>query len=179
MVTTADRERGLPDGLVLRPCRPGDLDQVGALLAARGDPTDAEDQRLVADDADTGLAATAVVVDGDRVVSTATLLPESVRVEDVVLPAGQVELVATDPGYEGRGLVRALMGWAHDRSAAAGDLLQVMIGIPYFYRLFGYEYAIDIPPARPMRDLPGPVPGLRRAAPADLTGLAALQEAAQ
>ena len=179
MTTTPVDGRVLPGGLLLRSCRPGDLDQVGALLAARGDPTDAQDQRLVAEDPDTGLAATAVVVDGDRVVSTATLLPETVRLEDVVLPAAQVELVATDPGYEGRGLVRALMGWAHDRSAARGDLLQVMIGIPYFYRLFGYEYAIDIPPARPVPDLPPPAPGLRRATPADIPSLARLQDAAQ
>ncbi len=107
MVSTAETGRPLPGGLLLRSCRPGDLDQVGALLADRGDPTDAEDQRLVAEDPDTGLEATAVVVDGDRVVSTATLLPETVRVEDVVLPAAQVELVATHPDHEGRGLVRA------------------------------------------------------------------------
>jgi predicted N-acetyltransferase YhbS len=179
MVSTAVEGRPLPGGLLLRSCRPGDLDQVGALLADRGDPTDAEDQRLVAEDPDTGLEATAVVVDGDRVVSTATLLPETVRVEDVVLPAAQVELVATDPAYEGRGLVRALMGWAHDRSAAHRDLVQVMLGIPYFYRLFGYEYAVDIPPARPLRDLPSPAPGLRPATPADIPALARLQDAAQ
>ncbi|MBB3678612.1 putative N-acetyltransferase YhbS [Modestobacter versicolor] len=179
MVTDGAEERVLPGGLVLRTCRPADLEQVGALLAARGDPPDAEDQRLVVEDPDTGFDATAVVVDGDRVVSTATLLPETVRVADVVVPAGQVELVATDPGHEGRGLVRALMGWAHERSRARGDLLQVMIGIPYFYRLFGYEYAVDIPPARPVRDLPLPVPGLRRATPADLPALARLQDAAQ
>ena len=47
-----------------------------------------------------------------------------------------------------RGLVRELMDWAHRLSAARGHVVQVMIGIPYFYRLFGYEYAIDIPPAR-------------------------------
>jgi predicted N-acetyltransferase YhbS len=183
MVTAAIEERVLPGGLLLRTSRPGDLEQVGALLAGRGDPTDAEDQRLVAEDPDAGFEATAVVVDGDRVVSTATLLSETIRVEDVVLPAGQVELVATDPDYEGRGLVRALMGWAHERSAAGGDLLQVMVGIPYFYRLFGYEYAVDIPPARPVRNLPrtspGPVPALRRATPADLPALARLQDAAQ
>nr|WP_164702760.1 GNAT family N-acetyltransferase [Modestobacter sp. KNN46-3] len=150
MTTTAAVEQLLPGGLRLRSCRPGDLEQVGALLADRGEPADALDQRLVVEDPDTGWDATAVVVDGDRVVSTATLLADSVRLEDVVLPAGQVELVATAPAYEGRGLVRALMAWAHDRSAARGDLLQVMIGIPYFYRLFGYEYAIDVPPARPV-----------------------------
>ncbi|KGH44716.1 hypothetical protein IN07_22340 [Modestobacter caceresii] len=172
-------EQLLPGGLRLRSCRPGDLEQVGALLADRGEPADALDQRLVVEDPDTGWDATAVVVDGDRVVSTATLLADSVRLEDVVLPAGQVELVATAPAYEGRGLVRALMAWAHDRSAARGDLLQVMIGIPYSYRLFGYEYAIDVPPARPVRSPPAPAPGLRPATAADLPTLARLQDAAQ
>ncbi|MCZ2838711.1 GNAT family N-acetyltransferase [Modestobacter sp. VKM Ac-2985] len=179
MSPTAAAEHLLPGGLVLRGCRPGDLEQVGALLADRGEPADALDHRLVVEDPDTGWEATAVVVDGNRVVSTATLLAESVRLEDVVLPAGQVELVATDAAYEGRGLVRALMAWAHDRSAARGDLLQVMIGIPYFYRLFGYEYAIDVPPARPVHTLPAPAAGLRPATPADLPALARLQDAAQ
>jgi hypothetical protein len=86
VVRPATAERPLPGGLLLRACRPGDPQRVGELLAARGDPTDAEDQRLVADDPDTGPGATAVVVDGDRVVSTATLLAATVRVEDVVLP---------------------------------------------------------------------------------------------
>ncbi|WP_225752610.1 GNAT family N-acetyltransferase [Actinotalea sp. Marseille-Q4924] len=122
-----------------------------------------------------------MVVDGDRVVSTALLLDETVRIGDVVVPAGQVELVATDRAYEGRGLVRALMGWAHERSAARGHLLQVMIGIPYFYRLFGYEYVIDIPRARALADPPTAAGALalRGATRADLPALAALQDAAQ
>ena len=127
-----------------------------------------------------------MVVDGDRVVSTATLLDETVRVGDVVLPAGQVELVATHTGYEGRGLVRALMGWAHDRSRDRGHLLQVMIGIPYFYRLFGYEYAIDIPPgstsARVAQHRRRRAEAGRSSAgdrPGDLPSLVALQDAAQ
>ncbi|HWS57313.1 MAG TPA: GNAT family N-acetyltransferase, partial [Actinotalea sp.] len=156
--------RTLPGGLVLRTARPADLEQVADLLTARGDAADALDHRLVVEDPDLGWSACAVVVDGDRVVSTATLLDESLRVADVVLPAGQVELVATDVAYEGRGLVRALMQWAHERSDERGHLLQVMIGIPYFYRLFGYEYAVDIPRARPLLARPaeptpdGPTP---------------------
>lgn len=175
----------LPGGLELRTARPSDLDQIGALLVDRGEEPDALDHRLVVEGA-LGWDACAVVVDGDRVVSTATLLDETVRVGDVVLAAGQVELVATDREYEGRGLVRALMGWAHDRSRERGHLLQVMIGIPYFYRLFGYEYAIDIPRARALRELPPPEPGeattgsvLREATTADLPALVALQDAAQ
>ncbi len=182
----------LPGGLELRTARPSDLDQIGALLVARGDEPDALDHRLVVE-GELGWDACAVVVDGDRVVSTATLLDETVRVGDAVLPAGQVELVATDTLYEGRGLVRALMGWAHDRSRGRGHLLQVMIGIPYFYRLFGYEYAIDIPRARALQESSAAreVPGgwthreepttwvFREATTADLPALVALQDAAQ
>ncbi|WP_199818799.1 GNAT family N-acetyltransferase [Streptomyces sp. NRRL B-1347] len=171
----------LPDGLVLRQARPADLDQIGALLTGRGEPADALDHRLVAEDPDAGWSACAVVVDGDRVVSTATLLDEHIRVGGVRLPAGQVELVATDKQYEGRGLVRALMGWAHDRSAARGHVVQAMIGIPYFYRLFGYEYAIDIPRALAVRTPPPGegAPALRAAGPGDIPAMAALQDAAQ
>ncbi|MFD5000965.1 GNAT family N-acetyltransferase [Streptomyces buecherae] len=173
--------RELPDGLVLREAVPGDLEQIGALLAGRGAEEDALDHRLVVTDPDAGWSACAVVVDGDRVVSTATLLDEEVRVGDVRLPVGQVELVATDRAYEGRGLVRALMGWAHERSAARGHVVQVMIGIPYFYRLFGYEYAIDIPPALAVTVPPSGdgTPALRAARPDDVPALAALQDAVQ
>ncbi|GGZ55943.1 hypothetical protein GCM10010387_57580 [Streptomyces inusitatus] len=171
----------LPDGLVLREARPSDLDGIGALLTERGEAADAVDHRLVVMDPEAGWSACAVVVDGDRVVSTATLLDEEVRIGGVELPAGQVELVATDREHEGRGLVRALMRWAHDRSADRGHVMQAMIGIPYFYRLFGYEYAIDIPQALTAA---APPPGegspvLRAARPADLPAVAALQSAAQ
>ena len=171
--------RELPGGLVLRTATPADRAGVEELLVERGEDGDDVGQRLVVDDPDAGWAACAVVVDGDRVVSTATLLDETLVLDGVRLPAGQVELVATAHGYEGRGLVRALMGWAHERSAARGHLLQVMIGIPYFYRLFGYEYAIDVPPARPLATPPAGRPVLRPATTADLPALAALQAAAQ
>jgi hypothetical protein len=117
-----------------------------------------------------------VVVDGDRVVSTATLLDETLTLAGVPIPAGQVELVATDPDYEGRGLVRALMGWAHDRSAGLGQLAQVMLGIPYFYRQFGYAYAMPISPVRPVLPVPA-VDGypVRVATAADIPAMAALQ----
>lgn len=179
----------LPGGLTLRQAGPADLDQIGALLTARGEQADAEDHRLVVEDPAAGWESCAVVVDGDRVVSTATLLDEELelavpgRQEPVRLPAGQVELVATDPAFEGRGLVRELMGWAHRRSAARGHLLQVMIGIPYFYRLFGYSYAIDIPAHRPLSRPPVPdaLEGhvVRPATTADLSEVERLQGLAQ
>jgi hypothetical protein len=171
----------LPGGLLLRTARSRDLDQVGALLADRGEPADAVDHRLIVGDAEAGWDSCAVVVDGDRVVSTATLLDETLVLGDVPIPAGQVELVATDREYEGRGLVRALMGWAHARSASRGHLVQVMIGIPYFYRQFGYQYAIAIPATRAVRALPSPDGGhlVRAAGAGDIPVMAELQYAAQ
>ena len=173
---------GLPGGLVLRTAEPADLGQIGALLAERGDAADAEDLELVVNDQDAGWGAVAVVVDGDRIVSTATLLDETVTLGGIELPAGQVELVATDRGYEGRGLVRALMGWCHTRSTALGQVVNVMVGIPYFYRQFGYEYAVPIGRDRPLRELPqgaGEGFSVRRATAADLAALAALEAAEQ
>lgn len=172
--------QSLPAGLVLRTARPADLDQIGALLTERGEAADAVDHHLVVNDPDAGYPSCAVVVDGDRVVSTVTLLDETLYLNGLAVPAGQVELVATDREYEGRGLVRALMHWAHERSAARGHLMQVMIGIPYFYRLFGYEYAIRMPHNRSVAAVP-PVDGhvVRAATADDISVQAELQDAVQ
>ncbi|CCH30462.1 GNAT family N-acetyltransferase [Actinosynnema sp. NPDC047251] len=170
----------LPDGLVLRTAEPRDLDQIGALLSERGEPEDAVDHRLVVSDPDAGWETCAVVVDGDRVVSTATLLDETLVLDGLEVPAGQVELVATHRDYEGRGLVRELMRWAHERSAARGQLVNVMLGIPYFYRRFGYTYAV---PISPTRDVVGTPPAstdtVREATFDDIPAMAALQDAEQ
>jgi hypothetical protein len=62
----------------------------------------------------------------------------------IAFGVGQPENVATDPAYRHRGLVRALFEMVHARSAAEGHLVQVITGIPYFYRQFGYEYVLDL-----------------------------------
>ena len=61
---------------------------------------------------------------------------------------GQPEMVATDPDYRNRGLVRALFAMIHARSAEEGHLVQAITGIPYFYRQFGYEYVLDLEGSR-------------------------------
>jgi GNAT superfamily N-acetyltransferase len=165
------------DGIEVRGARSDELPSISALLADRGDPADALDLRLVADDPDEGLDAVIVAVDDGRVVCTATLLRETVVVDGVALPAGQVELVATDPSYEGRGLVRSLMDHAHERSRARGDVVQVMIGIPYFYRQFGYVYSVRIPDARAVHVVPTADPSVtvRVASADDIPAMAHLQ----
>ncbi|CAO3569685.1 unnamed protein product [Mortierella alpina] len=58
---------------------------------------------------------------------------------------GKPELIATDPAYRNRGLVRKLMlQMVHPESEARGDILQLIPGIQYFYRQFGYEYGLNL-----------------------------------
>ena len=57
---------------------------------------------------------------------------------------GRPEIVATDEAYRNRGLIRAIFSLIHARSEAEGHLVQAITGIPYFYRQFGYEYALDL-----------------------------------
>jgi predicted N-acetyltransferase YhbS len=169
--------RSLPEDLVLRTIRPDEIDQTAELLEERGEAADGEDLRLVLDDDDAGLDGTAVVVDGDRVVATASLLDEQLDLCGHPIPAGQVELVATAASHEGRGLARALMQWCHERSEARGHLAQVMIGIPNFYRRFGYSYAIPIPQVHTQItsvEVPAGV-NVRRATAADIADMAEIQ----
>lgn len=62
------------------------------------------------------------------------------------LPFGvaRPEHVASHPDYRRRGLIRELFKAIHARSTADGDLAQAITGIPYYYRQFDYEYAVDL-----------------------------------
>jgi hypothetical protein len=155
---------GLGAGLSIeiRAAVDGDLEGIVALQCARnGDECDAPVRELFARPG-VGPDRFAVAVDPrGRVVSSLCLLPESLSVGGVRFGAGQIEYVATAVDHEGQGLVRALMGLAHRWSDADGHLAQVIAGIPYFYRRFGYEYAV---PFHRVWVLDGPSP--RPSAPA-------------
>ncbi len=135
----------LPDGAVVRPATFDDIPALASLIADRMGPEDQVDLELVAE-TEEGLAGIGLVEWQGKTVATATLLDEELRVGAVTLPAGQIELVACATTHEHRGYVRALMDWCHQTSAARGHVVQVMIGIPNFYRQFGYEYAIPMHP---------------------------------
>jgi hypothetical protein len=123
--------------------------------------------------------------DRERVVACACLWRQHWDFEDVRLLVGRPELVATDADYRHRGLVRAMFELLHARSEAEGALVQAITGIPYFYRQFGYEYALEldgylvfplalVPP--PPEDGQEPV-RLRHATLEDLAAIMALYEA--
>jgi hypothetical protein len=56
---------------------------------------------------------------------------------------GRPELVATDEAYRRRGLVRMQFEAIHAKSAARGEMVQAITGIPWYYRQFGYEMCVD------------------------------------
>ena len=80
----------------------------------------------------------------NRIVAATCLLRATWSYAGIPFAVGRPELVASHPDYRNRGLVRALFELIHARSAARGDLLQGITGIPFYYRQFGYEYALDL-----------------------------------
>lgn len=81
---------------------------------------------------------------GNPLVACTCLWRHTWEYEGIPFRIGRPEIVATDPDYRNRRLIRAIFDVIHARSEAEGHLVQAITGIPYFYRLFGYEYALDL-----------------------------------
>ena len=79
-----------------------------------------------------------------QIVSTMCLIPQTWAFDGIPFPVGRPEAVGTDPAYRRRGLVRAQFDVLHAKSEREGHLVQGITGIPWYYRQFGYEYAIDL-----------------------------------
>lgn len=82
--------------------------------------------------------------EGNPVVASTCLWKHTWTYEGIPFGVGRPEAVATHPAYRHRGLIRALFEMVHARSEAEGDLVQAITGIAYFYRQFGYEYALEL-----------------------------------
>ncbi len=80
-----------------------------------------------------------------QVAACLQMLEVDVRVGTRNLIGGSVEFVASDPAHEGKGLIRSLIQRFHEHEVERESLVQVIEGIPYFYRRFGYEYALPTP----------------------------------
>ena len=118
-----------------------------------------------------------------RIVSALFLIPQVWSYAGVPLKAGQPELIATHPDYRRRGLVRAQFEVIHDWSRAGGQLWQFIAGIAWYYRQFGYTYAVDLPPRPILRLGEAPSPStefaLRTATHNDVAFLAELEAQAR
>lgn len=81
---------------------------------------------------------------GGQVVSSLCLIPWTWCYEDVELKAGQMEFVGTLEAYRHRGLIRAQVARFDELLREGGYDLSHIGGIGYFYRQFGYEYALSV-----------------------------------
>ncbi len=79
-----------------------------------------------------------------KIVSSLCLIDQSWSYAGIPFKVGRPELVATDPAYRNKGLVREQINVVHDWSAQRGQVLQAITGIPYYYRLFGYEMTLEL-----------------------------------
>lgn len=123
------------------------LSLVPEMMSGRSPLVEPEDFALVEDTA-TG-----------AIVAATVLLKQAWEYDGIRFPIGRPEIVASLPDYRRRGLVREIFRLIHARSNAQGHLAQGITGINWYYRQFGYEYAIElengvrvtmaeIPPAR-------------------------------
>ena len=72
------------------------------------------------------------------------LIPQTWTFAGIPFKVGRPELVGTLPEFRNRGLVRRQFEVIHQWSAKTGDQVQAITGIPYYYRLFGYEMAMNL-----------------------------------
>ena len=86
-----------------------------------------------------------------RVASTTCLLPWHLDFCGIPLGAAMLEMVVTHPDYRKLGLVRSQIGRFHRIADERAMDLCIIQGIPWYYRQFGYAYALD---HRPRIQLP-------------------------
>ena len=79
-----------------------------------------------------------------EIVSSCCLISQTWSYEGIPFKVGRPELVGTKKDYRRRGLVRAQFDVLHEWGAKRGELAQVITGIPFYYRQFGYAMALNL-----------------------------------
>ncbi|HEY9076372.1 MAG TPA: GNAT family N-acetyltransferase [Anaerolineaceae bacterium] len=79
-----------------------------------------------------------------KIVSSLCLINQTWTYAGIPFGVGRPELVGTDPAYRNHGLVRAQFDMIHRWSMERGQMVQAITGIPYYYRQFGYEMALNL-----------------------------------
>ncbi|MGI8855020.1 MAG: GNAT family N-acetyltransferase [Thermomicrobiales bacterium] len=104
----------------------------------RGDhPTTGAGDFLIVEDTGAGVIA-----------SSLCLISQTWTYAGIPFGVGRPEMVGTAPTGRRRGLVRAQFDVIHKWSAARGELAQMIGGIPWYYRQFGYEMALELDSGR-------------------------------
>jgi hypothetical protein len=83
-----------------------------------------------------------------RIISSLNHISQTWIYDGIPFKVGRPELVGTLPEFRNQGLVRLQFDEIHRWSAERGELAQAITGIPYYYRLFGYEMCVDLEGSR-------------------------------
>jgi hypothetical protein len=148
--------RDLGDGLMLRRATAADAEALAAFNAeVQRDPSAAgPDEGIAAWTRDLMLGEHPTFDVGDftlvedtrsgAIVSSLNLISQTWSYSGIQFGVGRPELVGTHPDYRRRGLVRAQFEVIHAWSAERGHKMQVITGLPWYYRQFGYEMALSL-----------------------------------
>ncbi|MBI2942419.1 MAG: GNAT family N-acetyltransferase [Chloroflexi bacterium] len=148
--------RDLGDGLILRRATRNDAEALAAFNGEVHRSPDATEpvegiaawtRDLMRGDHPTFAPGDFTVVEDTRtraIVSTLNLISQRWSYGGVEFGVGRPELVGTHPDYRRRGLVRAQFEVIHRWSADRNEKMQAITGIPWYYRQFGYEYALAL-----------------------------------
>ncbi len=146
--------RVLDGGLVLRRSSAGDAEKLAEFNARVQSDTDEPDLSVAAWTRDLAGGSHPTFRPNDftivedtrtgKIVSSMNLISQTWTYAGIPFKMGRPELVSTDPEFRNRGLVRLQFEVIHEWSKQRGELVQGITGIPYYYRQFGYEMALDL-----------------------------------
>jgi hypothetical protein len=83
-----------------------------------------------------------------EIVSSMCLIDQTWAYDEIEFAVGRPELVGTHKDYRRQGLVRKQFEVVHQWSAERGHKMQAITGIPWYYRQFGYEMAVNLAGSR-------------------------------
>jgi len=129
-----------------KPSTRDDLEQVYELMRVvfPDERVDALIRRLLDYYPETTIDHIFSVRSGGETVAALIMIPQTWAMDGVELRVAEMGCVATRPEHRRRGLQRILNEAFDGYAAERGFDLCALAGIPYFYRQFGYEYAVDL-----------------------------------
>ena len=129
-----------------RPRSPDDYEQIYGVMrrAFPEEPVDEIVRRFVEQHPEMTWEHFFMVKNEGVVIAVLVLIPQRWVLSDIELKVAEMGCVGTDPDYRGMGAQRILNDKFDEYAANQGYDLCVLAGIPYLYRQFGYNYAVDL-----------------------------------
>lgn len=85
-----------------------------------------------------------MVLKDEKSVAGLVLIPQKWSIDGVEVNVAEMGCVGTDPEHRRKGLQRILNDEFDEYARGKGYDLCALAGIPYFYRQFGYQYAVEL-----------------------------------